>query len=234
MIKPIKIGDGKVSPLEAIFYIVLGAIIYIVSQIAVKKGYDSYKAKNYTAEQIYVQTMVDMHNLRRYWDGRSYGTLWDYCQATVTADHVIAISIDDGESYVGKTPQRSGGLADVAHFGTWMCETPEKFDEGDPVSIIGYPGGSAEPSIRKGQVHFKRSVSGSAGYETPTWIIVFDTPEPVIGGMSGGIVLNQDDKAIGVLVVQNSAADLNGDGELQHSADVVSLYDYHLIAIENE
>ena len=180
MIKPIKIGDGKVSPLEAIFYIALGAIIYIVSQIAVKKGYHSYKAKNYTAEQIYIKKMVEKHNLRRYWDGRSYGTLWDYCQATVTADHVIAISVDDGEAHVGKAPHRTGGMADVAHFGSWVCESPAIFDEGDSVSIIGYPGGSAEPSIRRGQVHFKRSVSGSAGYETPTWIIVFDTAEPCL------------------------------------------------------
>ena len=47
-------------------------------------------------------------------------------------------------------------------------------------------------------------------------------------GMSGGIVI-KDNEPVGVLVVQNSPADLDGDGKEDHSSDIVSLADYHMV-----
>lgn len=230
--RKILIGDGKLTVWEVLVILLLGFTFWRSIEAAARKGYDSYQAKNYTEEQIYVRQIADDFSLRRYWDGRSYGTLWEHCGATVTADHVIALVPDNGAEYVGKTAHRNDKLADVIHYGEWDCKAPQELDEGQEVSIIGYPGGSSDPSMRQGSVYFKRSVSGSDGYATATWIIVFDTPEPVIGGMSGGIVVNSYNQAVGVLVVQNSPADLDGDGKTEHSADVVSLADYHRIVAQ--
>ena len=187
-----------------------------------------YIDRNLTPTQKYVASVVDEFNVRRHFDGRTYGTFWDYCGVTLTADHVPASMADDGIGFVKRPVHRSNGVIDGAHYGDWTCATPKYIAEGDKVSLIGYPGGSEYPSIRKGEVYLRRSVSGSAGYEVPTWIVVFETQEPVVGGMSGGIVVNSSDVPVGIVVVQNSPADLNGDGEEQHSADIVSLRDYWL------
>lgn len=226
--KKILIGDGKLTIFEVLLIALIGFLFSRSVEAAGKAGYNSYVAKNYTAEQIFVKDAADSFNIRRYWDGRNYGTLWDFCGSTITADHVISNTIDNGEGQVGKTANRNGGIADVVHYGNWECESVTEISQGDVVSIIGFPGGSSEPSMREGSVYIKRSVSGSDGYETPTWIVAFKSEEPVVGGMSGGIVI-KDNEPVGVLVVQNSPADLDGDGKEDHSSDIVSLADYHMV-----
>ena len=73
-----------------------------------------------------------------------------------------------------------------------------------------------------------------------TWIIVFDagddagiSGEAVVGGMSGGIVTDTELNPVGILVTQNSPADLNGDGALENSVDIVGLADAYQVLLAN-
>ncbi|WP_427452152.1 transglycosylase SLT domain-containing protein [Litorimonas sp. WD9-15] len=110
--------------------------------------------------------------------------------------------------------------------------------EGQSGFVIGFPGGSGLPSERRATVHFKRSVSGSPGYEMPTWIARIEpcpddvdaaTPEsalcqPVFVGMSGS-PFTVDGVPIGIVVAQNSRADLNNDRDPDQSFDFVAMSD---------
>ena len=49
--------------------------------------------------------------------------------------------------------------------------------------------------------------------------------DAVSAGMSGGIVTTLDYEAVGVLVTQGSATDLDNDNKLDQSADIVALFD---------
>lgn len=189
-------------------------------------------SKDLTPTQRYISSVSEQYNLRRHFDGRAYGTFWDTCGVTLTADHVVSAMVDGGESFVGQPVIRNGYILDAAHYGKWSCEAPQSLTQRDSVNILGYPAGATYPALREGSIYIKRSSSGSAGYATPTWIVVFDTPEPVVGGMSGGAVLNSDDEPIGIVVVQNSPTDLDGDGQDEHSADIVALSDYYTEVLE--
>ena len=108
------------------------------------------------------------------------------------------------------------------------------------VYLLGYPGGSDKPTLRQGTVHFHREESGSQGYQIGTWIVVFAprddagiSGETAVVDMSGGIVTDMDLNPVGILVTSNSPADLNGDGGLQQSVDIVSLTDAYQVLIEN-
>jgi len=130
---------------------------------------------------------------------------------------------------------------DAAWYGKkWTCGAPETLKLGMSVYLLGYPGGSDQPTLRQGRVHFHRTESGSLGYQMGTWIVVFDSRgeaglsgEAVVGGMSGAIVTDQDLNPVGILVTQNSPADLDGDGALDQSVDIVSLTDAYRVLIKN-
>jgi len=205
----------------------LGFLIMGIIALGFYSGKRYFFDKNFTPTQRYVASVVDDFKVRRHFDGRVYGTFWDHCGQTITADHVVSGMADGGAEFVGQDPWRPDGVLDVASYGDWKCGPPKSVAEGVAVSLIGYPGGSADAAIRRGKVYFHRSVSGSAGYEVPTWIVVFETREPVVGGMSGGIVIDEDRNPLGVIVVQNSPSDLDGDEIEDHSADIVALSDYY-------
>jgi len=94
--------------------------------------------------------------------------------------------------------------------------------------------------MRQGTVYLRRSEGGSLGYQSNTWIVVFESRgeagifgEAVVGGMSGGIVTDYDLNPVGMLVTQNSPSDLNNDGALEHSVDIVGLADAYQVLIKN-
>jgi len=188
--------------------------------------------KNFTPTQRYISSVVKEFNVRRHFDGRAYGTFWDYCGVTMTADHVQAEMEDHGESFVGKPAERSHGIIDAAHYGRWSCDEPREPTIGERVAVIGFPGGSEHPTLRRGEIHAKRIDSGSDGYEKPTYIVVFHSGEPVVGGMSGGIIISGDRTPLGPLVTQNSPAYFPKFEDEKHSADFASLYDYWTFVLE--
>jgi len=84
------------------------------------------------------------------------------------------------------------------------------------------------------RVYIKRQNSASDDYSHPATIIVIETQrryvsgatyEPVIGGMSGGIIASLTYEPLGVLVTQNGLTDLTGDGVPDSSSDVMPLRD---------
>ena len=126
---------------------------------------------------------------------------------------------------------RPAGL-DVALFGCTLPERPPAIlRPGDRVRIRGYPAGVtnlAHYEIRNGSALMDRPEETRRG-EAPSWIIQFDNGSVLaVGGMSGGVVtLVQGVTEIpaAVLITQNSRADLDGDGDPDHSSDVVELSD---------
>jgi hypothetical protein len=103
------------------------------------------------------------------------------------------------------------------------CDLPKNAPNdpvpGQAVNCIGYPAGSAHAARREAKIYMERP--GKAD----TWIAHILTPdEPVVTGMSGGVVLDAiTDQAIGIIITRNSPADLNADRDPDESFDFVSL-----------
>jgi len=171
----------------------------------------------------------------------TYGTYWKYCGGWFTADHAHEAMNVESPDFISRDVVRAPGILDAAWYGKkWTCGAPETLKLGMSVYLLGYPGGSDQPTLRQGRVHFHRTESGSLGYQMGTWIVVFDSRgeaglsgEAVVGGMSGAIVTDQDLNPVGILVTQNSPADLDGDGALDQSVDIVSLTDAYRVLIKN-
>ena len=173
---------------------------------------------------------------RRFYDpaGKTvYGTYWAHCDTTITAGHVHADM--DGtppDGALGKPLYIPGAIDAAFYTDGWSCPPPANPTNGQRVWIGGYVAGADEPSIRRGTMYIKRPVSGSDEYKVATYIFIFDPVsladvlgEPVNGGMSGGIVLNEDLTPVGILATQNHKWDSDGDGEEEHGSDVVGLLD---------
>jgi len=228
-------SDGLSQEWNYAFKVRLGPFLLLLSGFIFMGwcGHSYFVKKTFTPTQKHISSIVSEFNVRRHFDGRIYGTYWDDCGVTITADHVPGDMFEDSEDWVGKPVHRSMGIIDAAHYGDWSCKTsPREPVVGEKVSVIGYPGGSMHPSLRRGEIYIKRSVSGSPGYEKPTWIIIFYGEEPVVGGMSGGIVISEDGTPLGPLVTQNSPTFFQQFGGEKHSADFVALHDYWEFVLE--
>ncbi len=179
------------------------------------------------------------YDVRRYFSGRAWGSYWAVWDGWITADHVHTANMGETPYYAsGKICRAYGEIDAVLYGGILPTQKPRPAMDGERVYILGYPGGSDTPSLRTGRVLFQRTNSGSDIYTHPAWILVIDNPpkrnrfaqlfahtEPVIGGMSGGLVVSRNMTALGVLVTQNGRTDLNNDGILDDSADFSALSD---------
>lgn len=183
--------------------------------------------------------IVKAYDVTRGVSDTSYGTYWKYCGGWFTADHVHEAMGLDAPRFVSAQVVRAPGIVDAAWYGKkWTCGMPASPILGSSVYVLGYPGGSDKPTLRQGKVHFQREESGSEGYQMGTWIIVFEprddagiSGEAVVLGMSGGIVTDTELNPVGILVTQNSPADLDGDGALDQSVDIVALSDAYQVLI---
>ena len=183
--------------------------------------------------------IVDLFDVRRGVSDTSYGTYWKYCGGWFTADHVHEAMELNAPEFISKQVVRAPGLIDAAWYGKkWSCSKIQSPRVGMEVYVLGYPGGSDKPTLRQGKIHFHRTESGSEGYRTPTWVVMFGSRkeagisgEAVTIGMSGGIVTDTKLNPVGILVTQNSPADLDGDGALDQSVDIVGLDDAYRILI---
>ena len=168
------------------------------------------------------------YKVRRYFSGDTWATYWKHCGGYFTADHVVE---DIGKPKFTKyAALRTNYMADIAFHGKkYKCKSQRDIKVGEKVYLLGYPAGADKPTIRVGNIYLKRTVNQSLLYAKPTYIALFssETNEPVVGGMSGGVVTDMDYNAIAVIVAQNSPTDLNNDGVLDNSADIVSLTDFH-------
>jgi hypothetical protein len=202
-------------------------------------GWAVHKTKNKT---IAVENqIVKLFDVSRGVSDTSYGTYWKYCGGWFTADHVHEAMSLKAPDFVRGRVVRAPGVIDAVWYGkNWACGAPSNPKLGTSVYVLGYPGGSDKPTLRQGTVHFHRTESGSEGYQMGTWIVVFEprenagiSGEAVVVGMSGGIVTDTEFNPVGILVTQNSPADLNGDGDLDQSVDIVGLGDAYQVLIKN-
>lgn len=127
---------------------------------------------------------------------------------------------------------RPAGL-DVALFGcTLPKRPPQALRNGDRVRLRGYPAGVTDPThyeIRNGIAYMDRPEETRKG-DAPSWIVQFDDGSVLaVGGMSGGVgtsVLPGGAEVVtSIIITQNSRADLDGDGDADHSSDVTELID---------
>ena len=196
--------------------------------------------KGVTATSAIENQIVKTFDVTRGVSDTSYGTYWKHCGGWFTADHVHEAMNLDAPDFISARVVRAPWIIDAVWYGKkWSCGAPKDLDVGMPVYLLGYPGGSDKPTLRQGTVHFHREVSGSLGYQIGTWIVVFEprddagiSGEAVVVGMSGGIVTDHEFNPVGILVTQNSPADLNGDGALEQSVDIVALSDAYEVLLE--
>jgi hypothetical protein len=230
--------DGLSQEWNFIFKVKLGTILFLALSLITLGaiGHAYFIKKTLTPRQKYISNVVSDFNVRRHFDGHAYGTFWDNCGVTLTADHVLAELVDEGETFVGDRVNRSFGVIDAAHFGKWKCDPPRKPVVGEKISVIGYPSGSVHPALRYGEIYLKRGESGSDGYDMPTWIAVFYDDEPVVGGMSGSLVISEDGTPLGVLVTQNSPTYFHKFKAEKHGSDFAALHDYwnYVLNVERE
>lgn len=127
---------------------------------------------------------------------------------------------------------RPAGL-DVSLFGcTLPKRPPPALRNGDRMRLRGYPAGVTDLThyeVRNGTAYIERPEDTRKG-EAPSWIMQFDDGSVLaVGGMSGGVgttVLADGAEVITSLIItQNSRADLDGDGDQDHSSDVTELLD---------
>lgn len=164
--------------------------------------------------------------LRRHFlnDGfiQTYGSFFQLWGGWATAGHVYKDMHNQTPDFVSGTAIISPAFLDVALFGVTLPDTrPPVPQRGQKLLAIGYPAGSSIPAERTAEVYFRRS--------SESFIAQIKSPrEPVVVGMSGGIVLDEATaEPIGIIVVRNSPADLDFDGVKDESFDFVALSDVY-------
>jgi len=167
----------------------------------------------------------------------SFSTWFECWDGIIGAAHSIEAWPEDQKLWPEWTKDknlvlRPAGL-DVALFGcTLPKRPPPALRNGDRVRLRGYPAGVtdlAHYEIRNGIAYMDRPEDTRKG-EAPSWIVQFDDGSVLaVGGMSGGVgttVLPDGSEVItSVIITQNSRADLDDDGDTDHSSDVTELID---------
>lgn len=157
---------------------------------------------------------------------QTYASFFAHWDGWITAGHVLD---DCGHALPPFVQNDAAGRCGVEKWPTGLdaallgCTVPAKRPldprAGQAVCAIGFPAGSAHAARRSAKVYLERP--GAPGI----WIARITEPdEPVVSGMSGGMV--QDEKTgapIGILITRNSPADLNNDRDPDESFDFVAL-----------
>ena len=188
-----------------------------------------------------IDTIVERFDVRRFFSGKSWCTYWkpwpdELPGVWASADHCHREMEYRSPPYITTdVVTRAAGEIDGVLYGYGRIkDQPRDLIEGEDIYIVGYPGGSSEPSLRRAKVYLKRNNPANADYlhadtiviiETKEQLLYESTYESVIGGMSGGIVTSTDYEPLAVLVTQNGLTDLNGDRLPDASSDVVPLRD---------
>lgn len=169
---------------------------------------------------------VGLERLTRYFlnNGaiQTYGSFFRLWDGWATAGHVYLEMNRNAPPFATGDRIIEPAYLDAALFGTNLPVTkPPEPQEGQKLLAIGYPAGSSEPSFREAEVYLRRS--------SESFIARITSPqEPVVVGMSGGIVLDiETAEAVGIIVVRNSPADLDRDGHKDESFDFVALSDLY-------
>lgn len=166
-------------------------------------------------------------SLRRYFFDdlgvQTYGSFFRLWGGWATARHVIEAMKFRAPHFAEGELRMGDENLDAALIGAELpTQAPAEPVRGQKVFCMGYPAGSSTPSVRRAVVHLRRPGE-------PFWVARIVAPsEPVVVGMSGGIVFSEQGRQpIGIIVHRNSPADLDGDDAPDQSFDFVSLADVH-------
>ncbi|MEM7662367.1 MAG: glycosyl hydrolase 108 family protein [Pseudomonadota bacterium] len=154
---------------------------------------------------------------------QTYGSFFELWGGWATAEHVLTAMQNRTPPFANGSIVSGVGTIDAALIGcTFPDIAPPAPREGSRLIAMGFPAGASQPSIRRCVVYMKRPSS-------PAWIARITAPsEPVVVGMSGGIVFDEHTReTVGIIVHRNSPADLDGDSTPDQSLDFVSLHDVH-------
>lgn len=181
------------------------------------------------------------YKVTRHFNDTAWGTYWNGCGGWFTAAHVHEEMSNTRPPFAKGSTFGAPRIIDIVWYGRkFKCDSFPEIKLYENVYILGFPAGSDKTSLRTGKVYLKRQDSSGSKYLEPTWIVVFDAnnseviSDPVVGGMSGSVVVNSDHEAIGVLVEQNSPTDLDSDGDLEQSGNVVALSDFYRIVMQGK
>ncbi|MEO1027565.1 MAG: hypothetical protein AAFX02_00775 [Pseudomonadota bacterium] len=152
---------------------------------------------------------------------QAYGSFFAWWGGWITAAHVLDAICGEIPEFTrgGYVIDRPGGL-DAALIGVTLPDTPPPSPQpGEVLWAFGFPAGSSQAAHRFCKVYMERPCTDDS------WIAQIITPEePVVVGMSGGLVFRDSDHTpIGIIVTRNSAADLDDDGDRDQSLDFVAL-----------
>jgi len=167
----------------------------------------------------------------------SFSTWFEHWGGVIGAAHSVEAWPEDRNQWPSWTHGKSlilrpAGL-DVALFGCSLPDRPPSaLRHGDRVRLRGYPAGvtdSTHYEVRNGMAYMDRPEETRKG-EAPSWIVQFDDGSVLaVGGMSGGVgttVLPSGAEIVtSIIITQNSRADLDADGDEDHSSDVTELID---------
>ena len=151
---------------------------------------------------------------------QTYGSFFAHWSGWITAGHVITEAGGNLPDFAAVISSNWPGGLDAATLGcTLPKQKPQEPKRGQDIICIGFPAGSSVAASRRGKVYFRRS-------ET-SWIAHIIAPdEPVVSGMSGGVVLDAETNTpIGIIITRNSPADLNNDRDPDESCDFTALSD---------
>lgn len=175
--------------------------------------------------------------------GSASGTFWRLWGGWVSAHHVHTAQFREKPPFINAAPTTAGNLIDALAYGCrFPIERPRDPVDGEKITVFGYPAGCDKLMHRIGSVYFKRKESGSPGYNTPTWIVKIDEQpmfspvpgyfdpgamyEPVVVGMSGGLIQAANGDPLGILVTRGGVMDSDRDGQLEQTCDFVALSDF--------
>ena len=153
-----------------------------------------------------------------------FGTYWYGFGGVITAGHVLSeagLRTPQGTPKFDDWQHRMRGVDISTHGFENVCPAVTAPYEGQEIVAMGYPAGSRHLEYRRGWVHMER--------EDGIWIGAFKDPnEPVVVGMSGGMVVGKDKYTgkwtpIGVIIHRNSPTDVNRDRIEDESCDFVAL-----------
>jgi len=167
----------------------------------------------------------------------SFSSWFEHWGGVIGAAHSVEAWPEDRKQWPDWTRGKSLILRpanlDVALFGcTLPKRPPQALRHGDRVRLRGYPAGVTDPKhyeVRNGIAYMDRPEDTRKG-DAPSWIVQFDDGSVLaVGGMSGGVgttVLPGGAEIVtSIIITQNSRADLDFDGDEDHSSDVTELVD---------
>lgn len=161
---------------------------------------------------------------RHFFDERGvqvYGSFFHHWGGWITAGHVIQQMLKTSPPFASPHQVLYPGQMDAALLGCTLPDAqPAAPEIGQKIIVAGFPAGSGQASLREGEVYIQRP-------RTTDWIATIANPaEPVVVGMSGGVVYDADTSEImGILITRNSPADLDADGKADQNFDFVALHD---------